>query len=1414
MNPFKRTSLFLFTSLCAYLQVTTLLAQEPAATPLFDGNTLTGWQTQEADQGFWSVENGTLIGDSQGKKMSRNSYLFTEKPYDHFEFRCLFKVTGDLNTNVIKSGIQFRSQKMDGQATGYQARIDGPDGWGSLFDTKGRGSLAKANPKKVLPILKENDWNEYLIRANGPRIQLFINGLETANFVETEPSVPYRGYFALELQAGSNRVEFKNITLKKLDGGIDPKDTKAWWADKARIAYQQLNVSKIPQTPQDQLATFELADGFVAELVAQETDEIGKFVAVDFDPQGRMWTMTALDYPVDAKKEKAKAENLFKTGGTDKLLVFDTPTAPGLQTPRVFAKGLAIPLGILPYKNGVIAQYGSEIRHYQDTNNDGKADKHVTLLEGFGIEDSHLFPHQFMRGPGGWMYLNQGLGNFSQVRRPDGSTFINGQKTIKMDRCRVARMQLDGSDFQVTTTGPNNVWGMVAGRDGEWFIQEANDKGYPVAKYDFGVYLDTGGTAKLKPYQPILPPIFDKAIMGGTGLSGMVLAEDRGSPFAKNGVKTFYLANPLTSSIQIVTGKPLGNNRYEWRKDGDLLVSGDKWFRPVAIKFGPDGALYIVDWYNKIISHGEVPQNHPERDKTRGRIWRIRHKSQPHTNPPNLAKASNNELLDFLRHNSALVQRLSWLEIIDRQATDLLPSLKTLSQASSETLDLRLAALWAIEGLHGIDAELLTTLATDREPNLRAEVIRLAGRNADSATFAKLAQTAANDSEVRVRSALGEALVSRPQTDAGAMQAAALLGKAALPKADRLTQYEREFERFLARWAMENNPEATSQMLADAPDLPTENRLLAMQALNPAQAALAFLPMIPQLERPLTAIELSLITSQLKQPKVRAGFEKLLNDPTRQQSMLAALSQAEPDSNNPVLSELLVAASRQLIARDHNATTENIVMQAAQRHRLQPLQADIASWLLASDKVETITAGLRCLRELGPVDASLCEKLSKHPDQSVQQEALIAWSTAAGTETIPSLASRWTQLSATGKQSAIDGLINSTEKAVAFGKSVLSGNFAGIDSGSIEKLIIALGEHPTAKELLAKLGDSVPMVIRLNGGHVSLPNLTLKGPFTIEGWIRLNGKMNSSIKFLTGPNAQLAFNKGRLALSGKGRRAQNLVVAKTATTPGQWTHYALTRDQKGIARLYLDGVLGSTAKKPLNGDLTKLLIGPSALEVMEVRLWNEALDEAAIHGGMKVSHADTHPPKGLLARLAGDLPDLALAGKARLTPSSSAPTLITIAEAAQIAQTFQKYQAIIQASGDVANGKTMYQGACAACHMVNNIGGKIGPDLSGAGVMGDTSLLRNILDPNASLETSYYRHDLKLRDGSFVSGFMAEEDDQKITIRQIGADDRIIAKSDIETHSISKRSLMPEGLLLGMNDQQVADLFAYLRTLK
>src|SRR6266568_9273166 len=416
-----------------------------------------------------------------------------------------------------------------------------------------------------------------------------------------------------------------------------------------------------PLTAEEQLATFTVPPGFKVELVAAEPDG-GKFVTIAFDHAGRMWTMTAFEYPLDANETPAEAKALFARGGRDRVLVFDTPTAPGRQKPRTFAEGLAIPLGMLPYKNGAFVQYDGEVRFYDDTDADGRADKFTPVLTGFGIEDSHLFPHQFTRAPGGWILMAQGAFNHSKVRTGLG-------EVTDYNKTKLARFTPDGKRFEIIGWGPCNIWGLVIDRLGEIFIQEANDQGWPMMPFLEGASYPLCGDDVPRPYAPPFPKLGERE-MGGTGLSGLALSEGSDSlPGEYRDV--FYIANPITGKIQAIrlqrgvepaspSGAELTSassvDRFDaatkgfengWRLEHlpDFIRCGDSWFRPVGIQFGPDGCLYIVDWYNKIISHNEVPRNHPERDKTRGRIWRVKATAAKPFAVPDLSNPSLDQIL-------------------------------------------------------------------------------------------------------------------------------------------------------------------------------------------------------------------------------------------------------------------------------------------------------------------------------------------------------------------------------------------------------------------------------------------------------------------------------------------------------------------------------------------------------------------------------------------------------------------------------------------------------------------------------------------------------------------------------------------------------------------------------------------------
>ncbi|MEY3395461.1 MAG: hypothetical protein RL346_1697, partial [Verrucomicrobiota bacterium] len=291
-------------------------------------------------------------------------------------------------------------------------------------------------------------------------------------------------------------------------------------------------------------------------------------------------------------------------------------------------------------------------------------------------------------------------------------------------------------------------------RTGETYIQEANDQGYPVMEFVTGSHYPTPFGPRMREDAPVQPASLKGSQMGGTGLSGLALAEDEGSPFAKDfsGKQVFYIPNPITSKIQIVTMTRDANGHPSYEKGPDFMLTDDKNFRPIAAHFGPDGCLYVVDWYNKIISHNEVARAHPDRDKSSGRIWRIRHKDQAVMPRIDLAKLDGKKLLDHLGGPNARMATMAWHEIVDRKETKLLPDLKKILHDAEASDARRLGALWALEGLKAVDVPLLVSLSKAPQATFRHEAARIAGEaSLPEKDFLQVMQALRDDPHFRVR---------------------------------------------------------------------------------------------------------------------------------------------------------------------------------------------------------------------------------------------------------------------------------------------------------------------------------------------------------------------------------------------------------------------------------------------------------------------------------------------------------------------------------------------------------------------------------------------------------------------------------------------------------------------------------------
>lgn len=208
----------LFTLLCASLSTAAggQKSTRPQSVAIFDGKTFNGW---EGDMKIFRIQEGAIVGGSLVNKIARNEFLCTTKTYGDFELRLKVRLLGGDTANA---GIQFRTRRIpnDSEVSGFQADM-GQGYWGSLYDESRRKKTLKApDPAAITTIVKAGEWNDYVVRAQGPHIQLSINGVQTVDYMEDDAAIETTGVVCVQIHAGPpSEAWYKDMTI----GGLTSK---------------------------------------------------------------------------------------------------------------------------------------------------------------------------------------------------------------------------------------------------------------------------------------------------------------------------------------------------------------------------------------------------------------------------------------------------------------------------------------------------------------------------------------------------------------------------------------------------------------------------------------------------------------------------------------------------------------------------------------------------------------------------------------------------------------------------------------------------------------------------------------------------------------------------------------------------------------------------------------------------------------------------------------------------------------------------------------------------------------------------------------------------------------------------------------------------------------------------------------
>jgi len=622
-------------------------------------------------------------------------------------------------------------------------------------------------------ILKKNEW---WFHRSRPANMAYVFGFRKREQGQNAGEIPQFD----KLVAG---VEAKIAKLR----GLKPV--------KMREATARVESKYAKFTPQPH-PEFITGEGVEVTLWA-ENPLLNKPIHMNFDPQGRLWVASSETYPMI---EVGQAAN-------DKIVILEDTDGNGhADSSTVFAHGLLIPTGVEPGDGGVYVAQSTDLLHLKDTDGDGIADTKTRVLSGFGTEDTHHNLHTLRWGMDGHLYMNQSVYTRTDTETPHG--------VVRLHAGGGLRLNTDTMEMDVFFRGLWNSWGHQFDAFGQSFMTDG--AGFAGIAYVFP-------GARFNP-TPKTRRIMDLISPGNyPKFASLEIVEDEAFPKDWQGsiVTCDFRANRVTRFTLSDDGAG-----FVTKQEADLLRTANPTFRPIDVKLGPDGALYIADWSNPIINHGEVDFRDPRRDRWHGRIWRVTMKGGKQRPTRDLTRLLNADLLELLKSPNRYERDHARRVLIERGKPAVGTDLKRWSSEQTSETD-RLAALWLNQAFGIRHNELLNAAVNAKDARVRAAGIRVASDLLANIAFLK---KHASDPHPRVRLETVRALAQYESP--AAVEAI-------------LSVLDHPMDRFLdyAIWLAVNELDDvfldTLQSGKWRPDTPAKEKQLefALQAIEPAKAA-------------------------------------------------------------------------------------------------------------------------------------------------------------------------------------------------------------------------------------------------------------------------------------------------------------------------------------------------------------------------------------------------------------------------------------------------------------------------------------------------------------------------------------------------------------------------------------------------
>lgn len=491
-------------------------------------------------------------------------------------------------------------------------------------------------------------------------------------------------------------------------------------------------------SPAAELATFVVHPDFEVSLFADEKLGIANPVAIQWDPQGRLWVLCTLAYAQLKPGERPD----------DKLFILEDTDGDGrADKSTIFADGLNMPMGFALGHGGAWVAEGVDLVHLRDTDGDNRADTRRIVLSGFGTGDTHQNISNLVFDPGGFLYFSQGLHTFSQVETPWGVSRGDTAGFWRFDP-RLTRLDPFGFPSMVS----QNPCGIALDRWGALFVKSN------------GPHLGFATPGLIPTLHPReLMQFAEVGQTPGKSMGGDIVASAHLPDWIQDhAIIAGYFAREVSAIPLVEEGAG-----FKASPPVQLIYGGHESFRPVDIRQGPDGAVYIADWFNPIINHYQVSLRHPDRDYTHGRIWKLSAKGSEPVRRPKLETMETTALFDQLRATERWPREQARRMLSDAEATSIIEPLSAWVSALGPDEPLALIeGAGVLESFGAVTPVLLDQLQASAEPRVRAVAARILARAADPAPDAvtRLAKLLA-DPHPRPRLEAVVACANRPESD-------------------------------------------------------------------------------------------------------------------------------------------------------------------------------------------------------------------------------------------------------------------------------------------------------------------------------------------------------------------------------------------------------------------------------------------------------------------------------------------------------------------------------------------------------------------------------------------------------------------------------------------------------------------------